>query len=236
VGLLLFYVNQVKWDQLFFTERNMTDHREVDICRLIGDIVVESGRMTGIASQDRILKDDEQVKMFVTQAKHLRRKVVLTQGTFDLVHIGHARYVREASKFGDLLIVGVDDDEKARDRKGENRPVVPFVERAEILCHFRYVDAVVAKRAHDPKWHLIRLIEPDILIAVEGTYSSDELAKLEEFCGKVVVLTRQAETSTSAKVRKLVLDGAESLTRVLVSKIPEFVESVYHDLKKEGKA
>jgi hypothetical protein len=85
-----------------------------------------------------------------------------------------------------------------------------------------------------PKWHLVRLIEPDTLIAVEGTYEEREIEGLREICGQVTVLPRQAETSTSNKARKLVLDGAETLTRELQKRIPELIESVYHDIKKEN--
>ena len=129
---------------------------------------------------------------------------------------------------------GWEDDEKARERKGENRPVVPFIERWEMLCHLRYVDAVAMKKATDPKWHLIKLVRPDILIAVDGTYCSEEITELEKICGKVEVLKRQANTSTSAKVRTLVLDGAETLTRTLVQRLPEFVHDIYQEIKKEG--
>jgi D-glycero-beta-D-manno-heptose 1-phosphate adenylyltransferase len=197
----------------------------------VDQILEHAQREPDIEACFRYLESDAEIIALAEHAKHAGLKVVLTQGTFDLVHIGHARYVREAKNHGDLLIVGVDDDEKARERKGENRPVVPFVERREILCHLRYVDAVAMKKATDPKWHLIKLVDPDILIAVEGTYRGAEIVELQKICGKVVVLPRQAETSTSAKVRKLVLDGAETLTKTLMERIPGFIQGIYHELK-----
>lgn len=181
----------------------------------------------------RLMKNEDELSLLINQAVTSGRNVVLTQGTFDLIHIGHARYLRAAKENGDLLIVGVDDDEKARGRKGENRPVVPLIERAEMLGHLRYVDAIVVKKANDPHWHLIKFIKPNVLIAVEGTYSPDELEELKEFCDEVRVLPRQANTSTSAQVRTLVLDGADTLKRIIVERIPEFIEEVYHDLRKE---
>jgi rfaE bifunctional protein nucleotidyltransferase chain/domain len=199
---------------------------------LIKRIVREASYSTALTSLERYTDDPEDAGDFSRRVKEIGCRVVLTQGTFDLIHIGHARYAREARNHGDILIVGVDDDEKARKRKGENRPVVPLVERAEMLSHLRYVDLVVLKRASDPKWSLISLIRPDVLVAVEGTYESEEIAEISKFCGEVKVLPRQAETSTSAKVRKLVLDGAENLTRELVIKMPEFVRTVYEGLKK----
>ena len=200
----------------------------------IGKIFLQARSDKDVDPQDRIMNSVEELCILIDQSKKTGRFIVLTQGTFDMIHIGHARYLREAKKNGDLLIVGLDDDVKARSRKGENRPVVPEGERAEMLGHLRYVDAVVYKHAEDPRWDLVKLVRPNTLIAVEGTYSESELIELGELCDKVVVLPRQAETSTSNKVRKLVLDGAETLTRILREKIPEFVESVYHELKREN--
>lgn len=199
----------------------------------MGYILAQAQINDGIDEKHRFLETSEELSCLVEQARGLGHQIVLTQGTFDMVHIGHARYLREAKKHGRILIVGLDDDAKARERKGENRPVVPFNERCEILSHLRYVDAVVMKKAVDPKWHLIKAIRPDVLIAVEGTYSESDLLDLGKLCGKVVVLPRQAETSTSAKVRKLVLDGAENLTRVLCERLPKFVTEIYTELKQK---
>lgn len=199
----------------------------------ISDIILSARKDHDLDPSDRLLGSDEEVLFLVNQAKSLGREVVLTQGTFDLVHIGHARYAREARKHGDLLIIGIDDDVKARSRKGENRPVVPFTERAEIMCHLRYVDAVVLKGSSDEKWHLIKIIHPNTLIAVEGTYTEQDILDLQSLCEKVVVLPRQAETSTSAKARKLVLDGAENITRILSEMLPDVVRSAYERMKED---
>ena len=154
-------------------------------------------------------------------------------GTFDLFHVGHARYIRKARQHGALLIVGLDDDEKARGRKGENRPAVPYIERSELLGYMRHIDLIAKKSNSDEKWQMIKVVRPTILIAVEGTYTKEEIPQLKEFCGDVVVLPRQAETSTSAKMRKMVLDGADLLKNALAKEIPGFVESVYQSMKKE---
>lgn len=206
-------------------------------------IVQELGNHSHVPPQERFVQDRSELKLIVEKLRTIGVKIVLTQGTFDLFHVGHARYLREARKHGDMLIVGVDDDEKARERKGENRPVVPLVERVEILTQSRSVDVVTVKRNNDTKWQLIKEVHPDVLIAVEGTYLETEIASLCEFCGEVVVLPRQAETSTSAKVRKLVLDGADMISQKLSAELPDRVaemlrevipgaiESVYHEVK-----
>lgn len=196
---------------------------------------MEAQNRMDLEPSNRYTADPEEIRAFVCQARELGFKVVLTQGTFDMVHIGHARYVRQAKKHGDLLIIGIDDDKKARGRKGDNRPVVPFDERWEMMAHLRYVDLITVKKDNDPKWHLIKLVRPDVLIGVEGTYTDEEVKELKGICTEVVILPRQAETSTSAKVRKLVLDGAENLTRILSERLPQFVQQAYNELKENGK-
>lgn len=213
----------------------MTSQDLLSVDAKILSILLTANGDTEVSTFNRVLEEDELIP-FLERVRASNKSIVLTQGTFDLIHIGHARYIREAKRHGNILIIGVDDDEKARERKGENRPVVPLVERMEMLTHLRYVDAVVTKKASHPKWYLIKLIHPDTLIAVEGTYTDEQVGELSEFCGQVVVLPRQAKTSTSSKVRTLVLDGAENLTRILKERLPGFVHNIYEELKSNGGA
>lgn len=163
---------------------------------------------------DRYIQDYKELEELVqTIRKTFRYKIALTMGTFDMLHIGHARYLREAKLSADLLIVGVDSDEKVRKRKGLNRPVVPEGERIEMLAHLRYVDIITRKGAHDEKWLLIKTIRPDVLIISERMeYGPGEQQELESLCGKIVLLESQAATSTSAKVRKLHTEGISDAT------------------------
>jgi len=158
----------------------------------------------------RLIRDHARLESVVQSLKTLGVKIVLTQGSYDLVHIGHARYLNAAKQQGDVLIVGVDEDEKIRSRKGPDRPVVPEDERMEMVLHMRPVDIVVLKRHSDPKWNLIRVVCPDVLIATQETYSEQEIEALKEFCGNIVVLDRQATTSTSAKIRHLQMKTKET--------------------------
>jgi len=83
----------------------------------------------------------------------------------------------------------------------------------QILSHLRYVDIITLKYGKDPKWELIKLIKPDLLVATVDNYTSEEISELEQsYCSEVVVLTRQAETSTSAKVRKMNLKNAKNIS------------------------
>ena len=158
---------------------------------------------------------------------------MLTQGSWDLLHIGHARYFKEAKKHGDLLIVAVDSDEKVRDRKGPDRPIVPQEERLEMITHTRYVDIVVLKELVTPKWQLIKIVQPDILIATKETYTEEQLEELKEYCGKVVVLEPQATTSTSAKIRRLQISTAKKLEEKLTPRILKAIEDVLSEIKEE---
>lgn len=169
--------------------------------------------------QNRTLTDAKRRQVIVESLKALGAKIVLTQGSYDLIHIGHARYLETAKKHGDILIVGIDDDKKIRARKGPERPIVPQEERLEMVLHLRPVDFVVLKKATDPKWHLIKTIKPDVLIATEETYTKSELKQLNKYCGKVVVLKRMATTSTSAKIRLMQLQTANKLQRDMQPKL-----------------
>lgn len=151
--------------------------------------------------ETRIITNHDELLTKIEACRVLGQSIVMTSGSFDLTHVGHARYLEEAKKYGDILVVGVDSDEKVRTRKGPSRPVVPDAERMELLAHLRPVDLVTVKHPDEPKWGLIRLLHPDTLIVTDETYDEDELEELTELCGQVISLEPQATTSTSAKVR-----------------------------------
>jgi rfaE bifunctional protein nucleotidyltransferase chain/domain len=179
----------------------------------------------------RYISDYKNLEKTISHCKGLGLRVVLTQGTYDMVHIGHARYFEEAKKHGDILVIGVDSDEKVRDRKGPERPVVPQEERLEMVAHLRPVDVVVLKELNHPKWHLIKTVKPDVLIATKETYNKKQLKELKKYCGEVVVLEPMATTSTSAKIRKLQIGTAKSLGQALTPKIMNIIEEVLSDIK-----
>lgn len=159
------------------------------------------------------------------------KKIVLTQGSFDMIHIGHARYCAEAKKHGDVLFVGVDSDEKIKSRKGPDRPVVPQAERLEMLTHLSSVNHVVLKPVAAPKWELIKVLCPDVLIATAETYTDKQIKQLDEMCGKVVVLEPMATTSTSAKIRLVQVGAAKKIGTTLSNKLIATIEEVLEELK-----
>lgn len=155
---------------------------------------------------DRFIRNYLHIQDKVRALKELGHKVVLTSGTFDLIHEGHARYLEVARDFGDFLIVGVDSDDRVRERKGLGRPVVPEMERARMVAHQRGVGVVTLKPAHDAKWSLIFAVRPDIVVVTEGAYTRDEIQELRVQSGALVrELPRMAVTSTSARIRDAAL-------------------------------
>lgn len=172
----------------------------------------ERGIFGGHSSlESRIITDHDLLLKKVEACRELGQRIVMTSGSFDLTHIGHARYLEVAKEFGDILVVGVDSDEKVRERKGETRPIVPDTERMEILAHLRPVDFVTVKQLNEPKWELIKRIHPDTLIVTDETYPEETLTELTEFCGRVVCLEPQATTSTSAQIRKVEIEWRQKI-------------------------
>ncbi len=162
----------------------------------------------------RYIADYGRISEIVAALRTLGLRVVLTSGTFDILHEGHSMYLEAARQFADFLIVGVDSDEKVRRRKGPSRPAVPELERLRMVTHQRGVGLVTVKPADEPRWSLIKAVRPDVLVATAETYTADEIAELEaKYCGRVEVLDRMATVSTSARLRNVQLrQAAERLS------------------------
>ncbi|MEE9614618.1 MAG: D-glycero-beta-D-manno-heptose 1-phosphate adenylyltransferase [Thermodesulfobacteriota bacterium] len=92
-----------------------------------------------------------------------RKKVVFTNGCFDIIHAGHVRYLKKAKSLGDVLVVGLNSDSSVRKLKGRGRPVVPEGERAEVLSTLEPVDYVVIFKEPTPI-KLIEAVRPDVLV------------------------------------------------------------------------
>lgn len=177
-----------------------------------------------------IILTTDHVQPVLQQLRKRGQRIVLTQGVFDLVHIGHARYCQVAKEYGDVLIVGVDSDEKVRKRKGPDRPVVPEDERLEMLTYLRSVDYVVLKDLSERKWDLIKKVKPDVLVATKETYTSDQISQLQQWCGRVVVLDPMATTSTSAKIRRLQIGMAKQIAESMGKRLIATIEETLTEL------
>ena len=154
----------------------------------------------------RFVESYDQIETVVGALKTLGLRVVLTSGSFDIIHEGHSMYLEAARHFGDFLIVGLDSDDKIRSRKGPDRPAVPQMERLRMVTHQRGVGLVTLKHAFHARWQLIKTVSPDVLVATEDTYTEAEIAELEaRYCTRVEVLERMATVSTSARLRRIQL-------------------------------
>ena len=120
-----------------------------------------------------------------------RKKVVFTNGCFDILHRGHIECLRKAKSFGDVLIVGLNSDSSVRRIKGDRRPILPQGDRAEILASLEMVDYVVIFREKTPL-DLIASLVPDILTK-GGDYKKNEIVGREivESSGGRVILVKQ---------------------------------------------
>lgn len=107
------------------------------------------------------------------KAKRLNRKVVFTNGCFDILHVGHVRYLAEAKSCGDLLVIGLNTDASVQRLKGPTRPIQIEQDRAEILSHLNSVDYVVLFDEDTPL-ELIEAIKPNVLVK-GGDWKSDQI-------------------------------------------------------------
>ncbi len=169
----------------------------------------------------------EEMSETVTRMKALGQRIVLTSGSFDLIHLGHVKYLAKAKEFADVLVVGVDSDTKIRRRKGPDRPMVPEAERMELLAHQRPVDLVYLKREDEPRWALIKAVEPDVLVVTEDhPYDEREQLELGEFCGRIEVLGRQASVTTSERIRQMYMHLGERLGPRLAEVLPGLIDGI----------
>jgi glycerol-3-phosphate cytidylyltransferase len=133
------------------------------------------------------------------------KRLVFTNGVFDILHSGHVRYLKEAKKLGNLLIVGLNTDASVkRLGKGENRPINSLEDRAEVLSALRSVDAVVAFDEDTPE-ALIEALRPDVHVK-GGDYTEEDLPEakiVRSYGGEVVILPTLEGRSTTATLRKL---------------------------------
>jgi rfaE bifunctional protein nucleotidyltransferase chain/domain len=184
---------------------------------------------------DRFIPDFKELKRVVDDLKKMGFKVVLTQGVYDLLHEGHARYLEKALSYGDVLIVGVDSDELTRKRKGPTRPIVPQEERVKMLVHLRHVSIVTLREAHHGIGKLIETVRPDVLITSQTTsdFGKNEIKKYEKICGEIVTLPPQATTSTTARIRLLNIGGADRLAAEINKGIPELIKNALNKFRNE---
>jgi D-glycero-beta-D-manno-heptose 1-phosphate adenylyltransferase len=152
-------------------------------------------------SNHKIL-ERQQLRACVEEWRRAGERIVLANGNFDLLHVGHVRYLRGAKELGGKLVVAVNSDESVRALKGESRPIMPDKERAEIVAALADVDAVVVFPELDVR-ALIRELRPDI--QAKGTdYTVESVPERDavgEYGGRVAIVGDAKDHSTSEIIR-----------------------------------
>jgi len=156
---------------------------------------------------EKILSQDELLGLRQTMRAN-GKTLVFTNGVFDLLHVGHVRYLAAARALGDALVVAVNSDRTVRELKGEGRPVINESERGEILAALRQVDYVTIFDEVSPRSLIARLL-PDVLVK-GGDYGLDEIHGREEVeaaGGRVVSLPFVEGMSTSNIIGRMTKAG-----------------------------
>ena len=152
-------------------------------------------------SLDKILTR-EQLRRRVEEWRRAGERITLANGNFDLLHVGHVRYLRGAKELGGRLVVGVNSDASVRALKGEGRPIMPEQERAEILAALADVDAIVIFPELDVR-AIIHEIRPDV--QAKGTdYTAESVPERDtvaECGGRVEIVGDAKDHSTSEIIR-----------------------------------
>jgi D-beta-D-heptose 7-phosphate kinase/D-beta-D-heptose 1-phosphate adenosyltransferase len=144
------------------------------------------------------------IAAFAAELRRNGRRVVFTNGVFDLLHPGHVRYLQAARREGDALIVAVNSDRSVRANKGPARPITPERERAEILSALACVDAVVIFDEETPA-DIIRRVQPDVLVK-GADWAADAIVgrdTVEARGGRVVRVDVEPGWSTSRIINKI---------------------------------
>ncbi len=147
------------------------------------------------------IKEKEELRKILDNLKTEGKKIVFTNGCFDLVHVGHIRYLKEAKKLGDVLVVAINSDESVKSIKGEERPIIPQEERAEIIASFECVDHVGLCVIPD-HISLIICLKPDFLVK-GGDW------------GKDTIVGRDFVEATGGRVVRVPLIKGASATQII---------------------
>lgn len=154
--------------------------------------------------KDSKIVDPKKLPALVARLKKQGKKIVTTNGAFDLFHVGHLRFLENVKKHGNVLIVGLNTDTSIRKRKGASRPIIPLKHRMEILAALPFVD-YVTYFAEDTPSKLLSAIRPQVHVKDNG-YKLNEIVErplIESLGGKVVLIPYTKETSTTKIIERV---------------------------------
>jgi rfaE bifunctional protein nucleotidyltransferase chain/domain len=155
--------------------------------------------------ENRVL-DRDAFTRYSDELRQAGKRIVFTNGVFDILHVGHVRYLEEARALGDVLLLGVNSDDSVRRLKGPTRPVNLEAERAEVLTALRCVDAACIFTEDTPE-ELIRLVRPHIHVKGGDYRTPDALPEtplVRSLGGEVVILSLIPDRSTTRTIQKMV--------------------------------
>jgi D-beta-D-heptose 7-phosphate kinase/D-beta-D-heptose 1-phosphate adenosyltransferase len=169
------------------------------------------------------IKDRAELVVLLASCRAKGQRIVFTNGCFDLMHIGHTRYLQAARALGDLLVLGVNTDASVRALcKGTDRPIVPEAQRAEVLAALACVDYVVLFDEPDPA-RLLAELQPDVLVK-GGDWAPDQIIGrdiVEARGGTVRTIPLVPGVSTTAIIRRIQATGQVDTAAVPSPKTPE---------------
>ncbi|MDO8663440.1 MAG: adenylyltransferase/cytidyltransferase family protein [Candidatus Wildermuthbacteria bacterium] len=176
------------------------------------------------SQNNHIILDYQELKKVIDAHKTLGHKIVCTVGSWDMLHIGHLRYLMKAREHGDVLIVGVDSDRGIKlYKKNELRPVIPQAERMEMLKYQECVDYITLVDDIDDggKWQyeLIKTIRPNVFVATPEAYPDEQIKDIKLYSDDVLIFPRQAEnTSTTEIIERMIKKHLEAMLSKIVKK------------------
>ncbi len=147
----------------------------------------------------------EKLKEVIDRLKAEGKKIVFTNGCFDILHVGHTRYLGEAKRLGDILIVALNSDSSVRAIKGEKRPLVPEAERAEVLASLKAVDYVTVFHEETPL-ALIEYLRPAVIVK-GGDWDENKVVgrdSVGKWGGRVAIIPEIKGASTTNIVEKVI--------------------------------
>jgi rfaE bifunctional protein nucleotidyltransferase chain/domain len=159
---------------------------------------------------DKKFKKPADLVKIRNQLKHKGKKVVFTNGCFDLLHSGHIHLFREAKKKGDVFIVALNDDSSIKKIKGTSRPIFPLIERIEILGAVEEIDYLTSFSEETPQKIIARIL-PDVLVKGGDWKPEEVVGKIEvEEAGGEVVIIPYLEGSSSSEILKRIVSSVKS--------------------------
>lgn len=199
------------------------------------------------APERRYVPDLSDVKELVHQARFAGYTIGIVGGVWDLLHIGHAKYLMLAKKECDILITIVDSDALVKNRKGPTRPVVPEDERVQMVCHMSTSDIVTLRTLEghlSDKEYISSALLPDVCIlsTSTGDIPPEQREVMSQFIKRIKIFEPQAETSTSARIRLLAIDSSKPLAEAVsgvverrVTQIGEILHAMGGDIEQVTK-